>query len=185
MQFFLHKIKIAAPAALHETKGVFSFAKENTPFGTPRERLRLVVSGLRKSFAFGMGMPARGGAAFSVAIPICLCSYYPLLRSRWQLCCLTDVQSAGRAALQAPDLQCRGSRGTPLVLSLGGVRGIFSFRKREYPPLPRPHTLWGQKQPPALPSILLIVVPISPTKNKRLRAGHKTQHLPDDWLLEH
>jgi len=47
------------------------------------------------------------------------------------------------------------------------------------------HTLWGQKQPPALPSILLIVVPISPTKNKRLRAGHKTQHLPDDWLLEH
>ena len=35
-------------------KGVFSFAKENTPFGTPRERLRLVVSGLRKSFAFGM-----------------------------------------------------------------------------------------------------------------------------------
>lgn len=24
--------------ALHETKGVFSFAKENTPFGTPRER---------------------------------------------------------------------------------------------------------------------------------------------------
>ena len=60
----------------------------------------------------------------------------------------TAPDSAGRAALQAPDLQCRGSRGTPLVLSLGGVRGIFSFREREYPPLPRPHTLWGQKQPP-------------------------------------
>ena len=40
-----------------------------------------------------------------------------------------------------------GGRGeTPLVLSLGGVRGIFSFREREYPPLPRPHTVWGQKQ---------------------------------------
>ena len=78
----------------------------------------------------------------------------------------------------------RGSRGTPLVLSLGGVRGIFSFTRKRISPLPRPHTLW-QKQPPALPSILLIVVPISPTKNKRLRAGHKTQHLPDDWLLEH
>jgi len=48
------KKKTAPPPPLHEAKGVFSFAKENTPFGTPRERLRLVVSGLRKSFAFGM-----------------------------------------------------------------------------------------------------------------------------------
>ena len=39
-----------------------------------------------------------------------------------------------------------GRGGSPLVLSLGGVRGIFSFREREYPPLPRPHTVWGQKQ---------------------------------------
>ena len=31
-----------------------------------------------------------------------------------------------------------GARGTPLVLSLGGVRGIFSFSEREYPPFPRP-----------------------------------------------
>ena len=99
--------------------------------------------------------------------------------------CTPHLHCAARAVIQAINCQCRGSRGTPLVLSLGGVRGIFSFREREYPPLPRPHTLWGQKQPPALPSILLIVVPISPTKNKRLRAGHKTQHLPDDWLLEH
>ena len=37
-----------------ESKGPFSFAKENGPFGTPRERLRLAVSGLRKSFASGM-----------------------------------------------------------------------------------------------------------------------------------
>ena len=51
---FLAEDEIAAPTALHEAKGVFSFVKENTPFGTPRERLRLVVSGLRKSFAFGM-----------------------------------------------------------------------------------------------------------------------------------
>ena len=32
----------------------------------------------------------------------------------------------------------RGRGGRPLVLSLGGVRGIFSFREREYPPYPRP-----------------------------------------------
>ena len=51
--------------------------------------------------------------------------------------------------VQSFKLQSRnvgGPRGTPLVLSLGGVRGIFSFREREYPPLPRPHTVWGQKQ---------------------------------------
>ena len=65
---FLAENKIAAPTALHEAKGVFSFAKENTPFGTPRERLRLAVSDLNDSYASGMGMPARGGAAFSVAI---------------------------------------------------------------------------------------------------------------------
>ena len=29
----------AAPSALHESKGILSFAKENIPFGTPRERL--------------------------------------------------------------------------------------------------------------------------------------------------
>ena len=32
---------------------------------------------------------------------ICLCFYYPLLRSRWQLCCLTDAAHpfAGAALL--------------------------------------------------------------------------------------
>ena len=29
----------AAPPALHESKGIFSFAKENIPFGTPGEKL--------------------------------------------------------------------------------------------------------------------------------------------------
>ena len=42
--------------------------KENGPFETPRERLRLAVSGLRKSLASGMEMPARGVAALGVAI---------------------------------------------------------------------------------------------------------------------
>ena len=39
-----------------------------------------------------------------------------------------------------------GGRGELPSRSLGGSRGIFSFREREYPPLPRPHTVWGQKQ---------------------------------------
>ena len=33
--------EVAAPMALHGAKGVFSFAKENTPFISPRERLTL------------------------------------------------------------------------------------------------------------------------------------------------
>ena len=62
--------------------------------------------------------------------------------------CTPHLHCAARAVIQATNWQCWGSRGPPLVLSLGGVRGIFSFREREYPPLPlpRPHTLWGQKQ---------------------------------------
>ena len=36
-----------------------------------------------------------------------------------------------------------GSRGTPLVLSLGGVRGIFSFEKENIPLSRVPHTVWG------------------------------------------
>ena len=51
-----------------ESKGIFSFAKENIPFGTPRERLRLAVSGSNDLDASGMEMPARGAAAFSIAI---------------------------------------------------------------------------------------------------------------------
>jgi len=81
LQFFLHKIKIAAPTALHEAKGVFSFAKENTPFGTPRERLRLAVSDLNDSYASGMGMPARGVAALELQddLPLLLLSAAALL----------------------------------------------------------------------------------------------------------
>ena len=245
----MHKIKIAAPTALHEAKGVFSFAKENTPFGTPRERLRLAVSDLNDSYASGMGMPARGGAALSVAIrfasaPTIRCCAAvggsDALRMRHTPCgCrsahLVEVQpnfrlpgapinaaSASNAAFRTqsaaglPSLaphdskarlqdvtkrrdswrshvhrtrtaqrvqsfklqtaNVRGQGARPLAFSWG-FKGDILSRERISP--------LSRAAPTALPSILLIVVPISPTKNKRLRAGHKTQHLPDDWLLEH
>ena len=60
--------------------------------------------------------------------------------------CTPHLHCAARAVIQAVSCQCRGSRGAPFVLSLGGVRGIFSFREREYPPLTHSHTVWGQKQ---------------------------------------
>ena len=45
----------------------------------------------------------------------------------------------------------RGRGGRPLVLSLGGLKGGYSLSEKENIPLcplplPRPHTLWGQKQ---------------------------------------
>ena len=50
----------------------------------------MAVSGLNDLYASGMGMSARGVAALALLYDL-TCSYYPLLRSRWQLCCLTDV----------------------------------------------------------------------------------------------
>ena len=51
-----------------ESKGPFSFAKENGPFGTPRERLRLAVSSSNDFCASGVEVPPewkclRGGIA--------------------------------------------------------------------------------------------------------------------------
>ena len=58
----------AAPVALHESKGIFSFAKENIPFGTPRERLRLAVSGLNNSDVSEVKVPRARRCRISVAI---------------------------------------------------------------------------------------------------------------------
>ena len=61
-------------------KGPFSFAKENGPLLIPQEKgIRLAVSDLNDSYASGMGMPARGGAAFSVAIRL---ASAPIIRCR-------------------------------------------------------------------------------------------------------
>ena len=72
--------------------------KENGPFGTPRERLRLAVSGLDDFYASGMKMPARGVAALALLYDLAY-FYYSLLRSRWRLCCLTDAAHPLRVPL--------------------------------------------------------------------------------------
>ena len=68
---------MVSPAQGNETKGPFSFAKENGPFGTPRERLRLAVLGLNDLYASGVGMPARGVAALALLYDLAY-FYYPL-----------------------------------------------------------------------------------------------------------
>ena len=58
--------------------------------------------------------------------------------------CTPHPHCAARAVIQAANCQCWGSRGAPLVLSLGGVRGIFSFEKENIPLSRVPHTVWGK-----------------------------------------
>ena len=48
-------------------KGIFSFAKENIPFGTPRERLRLAISGLNNSDVSEVKVPRARRSRISVA----------------------------------------------------------------------------------------------------------------------
>jgi len=60
--------------------------------------------------------------------------------------CTPHPHCAARAVIRATNWQCRGSRGTPLVLSLGGVRGIFSFEKENIPLCRIPTRCGGQKQ---------------------------------------
>ena len=48
-------------------KGIFSFAKENIPFGTPRERLRLAVSGLNNSDVSEAKVPRARRSRVSIA----------------------------------------------------------------------------------------------------------------------
>ena len=50
-----------------ESKGAFSFAKENAPFGTPRERLRLAVSGLNNSDVSEVKVPRARRSRVSIA----------------------------------------------------------------------------------------------------------------------
>ena len=87
-------------------KGPFSFAKENGPFGTPRERLCLAVSGLNYFDVSGMQLPARGEAAFSIAIRL---ASAPIIR-----CC---AAVGGSDALRMRHTPC-GCRSAHLV----GVR---------------------------------------------------------------
>ena len=69
LQRFPHQCGRSFPCTVQgsESKGPFSFAKENGPFGTPRERLRLAVQSLNDLCASGMRLPARGVAALGVA----------------------------------------------------------------------------------------------------------------------
>ena len=49
--------------------------------------------------------------------------------------CTPHLHCAACAVIRATNCQCRGSRGTPLVLSLGGLKGGYSLSEKENIPL--------------------------------------------------
>ena len=58
----------AACGRQHHTPHFLSRERKRAVWPSKRKAFRLAVSGLNKPFASGMGMPARGKAAFSIAI---------------------------------------------------------------------------------------------------------------------
>ena len=97
--------RLRAPGA----KGIFSFAKENIPFGTPRERLRLAVSGLNNSDVSEVKVPRARRSRVSIAKRF---ASAPTIR-----CC---AAVGGSAALRMRHTPC-GCRSAYLV----GVRTNF------------------------------------------------------------
>ena len=62
--------------------------------------------------------------------------------------CTPHLHCAARAALQAPDCQCAGSRGKAPRPFSRGFKGDTLFREREYPPLA--HSCAAQESPDGL-----------------------------------
>ena len=100
------------------TKGPFSFAKENGPFGTPRERLRLAVQSLNDLCASGMRLPARGVAALALLYDL------PLLLSS------AVAQRVQRFKIKTANVRGQGVR--PLAFLWGFQRG-YSLWKENTP----------------------------------------------------
>ena len=85
-------------------KGIFSFAKENIPFGTPRKRLRLAVSGLNNSDVSEVKVPRARRSRVSIAKRF---ASAPTIR-----CC---AAVGGSAALRMRHTPC-GCRSDSLVV---------------------------------------------------------------------
>ena len=73
----------AACGRQHHTPHFLSRERKRAVWPSKRKAFRLAVSGLNKPFASGMGMPARGKAAFSIAIRLASAS---IIR-----CCSADL----------------------------------------------------------------------------------------------
>ena len=80
------------------TPPIFFPEKENGRRPSKRKAFRLAVSILNGLYASGMEVPARGVPRWVLLYDLA-CFYYPLLRSRWRLCCLTDAAHPLRVPL--------------------------------------------------------------------------------------
>ena len=112
---------IAAPQALHGAKGAILFHKrEWPPFDPPRERFCHCKRAARRAAMLA------DCTAHSAALPRLVllydlaCSYHPLLRSRWRLCCLTDAVHPLRVPL------CPSCRSADYFPSTGALHNAAS-----------------------------------------------------------
>ena len=77
---------------------IFFPEKENGRRPAKRKAFPIASEQLEELQCLPMLLPARGGAALALQDDLA-CSYYPLLRSRWRLCCLTDAAHPLRVPL--------------------------------------------------------------------------------------
>ncbi|MEQ2621962.1 hypothetical protein AAAX56_14390, partial [Hominicoprocola fusiformis] len=78
---------------------LFSFTKENSPLSIPQEKGFDWQSEARTAFMPPECKCLRAASPRLVLLYDLTLSYYPLLRSRWQLCCLTDAAHPLRVPL--------------------------------------------------------------------------------------
>ena len=188
--------RVSLRRAGERVKGGYSLSRKRiTPFKSPKRKvLTLQASSSKSCDACRLHFPARGIAAFSVAIrfasaPIIRCRSAHLVEvqpnfrlpehstmRRAQQAAFGKQSAAEQTSLAPHDSKARlmdiskrrdswrshvhrthtaqrvqlfklqtanvGGRGELPSRSLGGLRGPFSH-VREWPPLPRPHTVWG------------------------------------------
>ena len=150
-------------------RGLFSFPKENSPLYIPQEKgshwqLALAACCSKKCDACGMIVPAwrhcfarrHWCCSYDLSLLLLPAVAQPLAAlppygcgtagnrrksSRLDTKLGRHFHSRGAALLQAPNCQCRGSRGTPLAFLWGFQKG-YSLRKENTP--------FGWQQRPAL-----------------------------------
>ena len=79
-------------------KGAILFRKREWPLWNPKRKALIGSLGLDSLYASGMECLRAAEPRLPLLYDL-VCSYYPLLRSRWRLCCLTDAAHPLRVPL--------------------------------------------------------------------------------------
>ena len=78
---------------------IFFPEKENGHRPSKRKAFPIASEQLEELQCLPIALPIARQSRVGCCDTICLCFYYPLLRSRWRLCCLTDAAHPLRVPL--------------------------------------------------------------------------------------